>query len=56
MPAKSSFAGNFGDLRFTIVSHNTRHARIYIIAIRFAKRSALRNLKSSARQPDFKTL
>jgi len=39
MPAKSSFAGNSGDLRFTIVSHNTRHARIYIIAIRFAKRS-----------------
>ena len=44
------------DVRFTIVSHSTRHAKVQIIAIRFASLSAVRSSESSARQPDLSTL
>ena len=35
-------AGSFGSVRFSIVSHSTRHATMHIIAIRFASLAAVR--------------
>ena len=43
-------------MRFSIVSHSTRHATMHIIAIRFASLAAVRSRESSARHPDFITL
>jgi hypothetical protein len=40
----------------SIVSQNTRHARIQNSASRLTSRSADRSFASSARQPDFRIL
>ena len=52
----TKLAGSSGDTRLSWHIHNTRHARMHMIAIKLASRSAFRSFESSARQPDFSTL
>src|ERR1019366_10651018 len=52
----ATVGGESGEVRASIVSHNTRQLMMQKTETRFARRSAVRNFASSARQPDFKIL
>ena len=53
---KAIVGGASGAARAIIVNHITRQLTMQNTATKFANLSAVRNLASSARQPDFKTL
>lgn len=53
---KKASAGVLGLVRWTIASQKTRHATTQNTASRFVSRWAVRNLASSALQPDMSTL